>query len=375
MTEQTRRLKKALEGCAERGISPTPQPWAEIESRLEASTVAPARRPRRFLPKTRAGLALAAALVVLFGMGAYAASGLVYKQFRFELPGASGPVYGEQLDLSQTANGVRVSLEWAYADSENVVVGYNIEDLEGNRQVAGRPAELGAQAVMEDGAVKQSLNARLPESVGLTDESGIEFDSTDGQSMTSGNLQPLMDVPVSAVFTPEKSIEPGDDHRFLLKVPVIAQAIPTMNQSEPVGEPFVFDFEIPVRPAPTIEPNREVEAAGVPLILKRVTNSPARPEAEICYGSPDTRYDWSLYGETDSNGIPGFGGGPMIGQNRACTTMLLPESLEGRSTVTVERLEGFPDCPPGDDDGCTIPQSRVRTIHGPWTFEFTVPEG
>ena len=373
MTEQTERLRKALDGCAERGISPTPRPWAEIEGRLEARAAAPARRYRRLVPRTRSGVALAAALVVLFGMGAYAASGLVYDQFRLELPGAGGPVYGEQLGLEQTANGVKVSLEWAYADSRNVVVGYNIEDLEGDRRVAGQPAELGAEAKSEDGPGEQGPNGRSSESVELRDEGGVRFESTDGQSMTSGNLRPLMDVLVSAVFAPEEAIEPGN-RKFRLEIPVVAQALPSMDRSEPVGEPFVFDFEVPVRPAPAIELNQEVEAVGVPLTLKRVVNSPARPEAEICYSSPDTRYDWTLYGAMDRNGIPGFGGGPMIGQDRACTTILLPARLEGRSEVTVERLEGIPGCPPGDDNGCSIPQGRIKTIEGPWIFEVTAQQ-
>lgn len=358
MTEQTQRLKKALEGCAERGIAPTPQPWTQIESRLDARAAAPAWSPRRLLPRGRAGLALAAVFVVLFGMGAYAASSLVYEQFRGELPGARGAVYGEPLDLRQTANGVRVSLEWAYADSRNVVVGYNIEDLDGNRRVAGRPAELDSTGL------------------GLADNNGAHFEVTDGQSMTSANLQPLDQVPVSGVFAPTKAIEPGK-REFRLTIPVEARELPSMDRSEPVGEPFVFDFEIPVRPAPVIETNQTVEAGGVPLTLERVANSPARPEAKICYGSPDTAYDWTIYGESfgdPASGLSGFGGGPMIGENRTCTTMLLAESLEGRSEVTVARLEGVPGCPPGDDNGCSIPQSRIKTIEGPWTFQVTAPE-
>jgi hypothetical protein len=37
--------------------------------------------------------------------------------------------------------------------------------------------------------------------------------------------------------------------------------------------PFVFDFEIPVRPAPTIEVNQRVEAEGVAPTLRRVVAS------------------------------------------------------------------------------------------------------
>jgi hypothetical protein len=83
-------------------------------------------------------MALAAALVLLFSMGAYAASGLVCEEFRLALPGARDPVYGERPGLTQTANGVRVNLERAYADQRIVVVGYGIEDLRSDRRVAGR---------------------------------------------------------------------------------------------------------------------------------------------------------------------------------------------------------------------------------------------
>lgn len=362
MTEQTKRLKRALDGCAARGISPTPEPWAKIEGRLEARAAAPVRRPRRFVPKTRTGLALAAALVVLFGTGAYAASDLVYEEFRLALPGARGPVYGEQLGLTQTANGVRVNLEWAYADQRNVVVGYGIEDLRSDRRVAGRPAELA------------SADMVAPDRVKLTDEGGTAFISTGGQAGGSGILEPLAEVPVQGVYAPKRAIEPGD-RTFRLEIPVVAQALPSYDRSEPVGEPFVFDFEIPVRPAPIVEVNQTVEAAGVALTLERVSDSPARPEARICYGSADMSYDWYMEGEEGpSNGVPGLGQEPMLGEDRACMAMLLPDSLEGRSSVTVESIQGVPRCRPGDDNGCRIDPSRVKSIQGPWTFQFDAPE-
>ncbi len=345
MTEQTQRLKKALDGCAERGISPTPEPWTQIEGRLDARAAAPARGPRRLLPRSRAGLALAAALVVLFGMGAFAASGLVYEEFRLQLPGARGPVYGEQLDLQQTANGVRVSVEWAYADSGSAVVGYNIEDLEGDRRVAGQPAELGSAALKLAGA------------------GGEDFGLTGGQSTTSGNLQPLEQTPASAVFTPERAIEPGE-RRFRLTIPVEAQELPSMDRSKPVGEPFVFDFEIPVRPSPTVEVGQEVEANGVTLTLERVVNSPARAQAVFCLDPPVDDYYWFPVDEDPAADGLMYEGGPVTGENY-CAKVLLADELEGSSSLTVTELEGMPRDPDNPD---------FKTLPGPWTFEFTVPE-
>ena len=362
MTEQTQRLKKALEGCAERGISPTLDPWTEIEDRLEARAVATNRRSRRLPPRGRAGVALVAVLVALFGTGAYAASTLVYEEFRIQLPGAEGPVYGEQLGLSQTARGVKVSLEWAYADSRNVVVAYDIDDLKDDRRVTGQPAELASADMV-------ALNK-----VRLTDESGTAFISTGGQAAGSGTLDPLEEVPASGVYAPKKAIEPGK-HRFRLSIPVVAQALPSYDAWEPVGKPFVFDFEIPVRPAPIVEVNQTVEADGVALTLERVADSPARPEARVCYGAADMDYDWFITGEEDpSNGVAGLGFEPGLGEDRACAVLTLSDNLDGRSTVTVDTIDGVPRCPPGDDNGCRVDPSRVQTFRGPWTFEFTAPE-
>jgi hypothetical protein len=64
----------------------------------------------------------------------------------------------------------------------------------------------------------------------------------------------------------------------------------------------------------------------------------------------------------------------MLGEDPACVAVLLYDSLEGRSSVTVESIEGVPRCLPGDDSECRVDPSRVKTIEGTWTFEFTVPE-
>ena len=120
-------------------------------------------------------------------------------------------------------------------------------------------------------------------------------------------MEPLAEVPVQGVYAPERTIEPGG-RTFRLEIPIVAQALPSYDMSEPVGEPFVFDFEVPVRPAPIMELNQTVEAGGVALTLERISDPPARPEARICYGSADTNYDWDMGGEEGpSNGVPGLG--------------------------------------------------------------------
>lgn len=366
MTEHRERIEKALHECAEHRVPDTADPWPGIRTRLGPET-SPRRSSRaRFMPRTRAGWAFAALVILLCTMGAYAASGLLYVTFQDELPAGDAVDLGQKLDLVQTADGARVTLQWVYADEKSVVAGVSIQDLQENRRAAGYPAE---------------LQPAYPNK--LLHESDARFHESDGQYYGSEDESPMGDVPVSIVFSTDDGIEPGANHRFRLDVPVAARPLvpkgtdvkPPGVSGEgvpyqvPLGEPFVFDFEIPVHPAPTVMVDQQAEASGVTLTLKQVVASPARPGAVICYGSPDIRYDWTLWGERDLF----FGGGPQIGDEHACTSVVLPYQLEGNSTVRVERLEGIPDCPPGDENGCTIPRNEEKKIQGPWAFEFEVP--
>lgn len=147
MTEQNERMEKALRGCAEAGVPDSVDLWPAISESVGTGAIRRHGRPSRrmrFVPSTRTGWAFAALLVLLFGMGAYAATGLLYEMFRDELPGAQEPVFGQQLDITQTqaASGAEVTVRWAYADASYVVVGFSVKDLTNWRQAAGRPAEL-----------------------------------------------------------------------------------------------------------------------------------------------------------------------------------------------------------------------------------------
>jgi hypothetical protein len=55
-------------------------------------------------------------------------------------------------------------------------------------------------------------------------------------------------------------------------VPLVEEPRVGVKVSEKPG-PFVFDFEIPVRPAPTIELNQRFEAEGVARTLRCVVAS------------------------------------------------------------------------------------------------------
>jgi len=167
----------------------------------------------------------------------------------------------------------------------------------------------------------------------------------------------------SAVFEVAGRIEPGGALRFRLEIPLQERPVTPpggggeIPDPEPVGEPFVFGFEIPVRPAPVVEVNQKVTANGITLTLERVTNSPGRPEAVICFEPQDDVRDWFPIGkDLNSEELNWIGN---------CLKMLLYDPLDSRSSVTVARIEVNPSCPSCAKEG--------EMIRGPWRFDFEVP--
>jgi len=268
--------------------------------------------------------------------------------FLSEVPGGEGPGFGQEVAQSQTAAGAKVTVVWAYADAESVVVGYTVEDLTGGRRVGAHPAE---------------LQPSYGTGVRLTDESGTEYGLVSGEWEGSPGPNNIVEGPKanSAVFESAGGIEPGAARNFRLEVPLRERPIIPLDQGgetpepEPVGEPFVFDFEVPVRPAPVVEVNQEATASGITLTLERVTDSPGRPEAVVCLEPSDDVRGWYPIGE-DLN----FEAPSRVAGEGSCLEILLNDPLEGPSSVTVEQIE-------------LNPASDGELVSGPWSFAFKVP--
>lgn len=340
----------------------------------------PRRRtsPSRLIPGTFLGYALAVLSALILGVGAFAASGLVreivgqglpgpgapdpsqgtnlaqsdgglagaHSLFLSEVPGGEGAGFGQEVAQSQTAAGARVTLGWAYADAGSVAVAYTVEDLTGGRRVGANPAE---------------LQPGYPNRVLLTDESGTEYRFADGGGEVSEGPNNILERPRpnSAVFEPMGRIEPGGWRRFHLEITLFEVPLTRPGEeapeAQPVGDPFVFDFKVPVRPAPVVEVNQKATASGLTLALKRVTGSPGRPEAVVCLEPTDgVRGMFPIGGDLSSETS-----GPVAGEGD-CMEMLLKDPLDGPSSVAVEQIE-------------LNPGGEGELIRGPWRFDFEVP--
>jgi hypothetical protein len=216
----------------------------------------------------------------------------------------------------------------------------------------------------------------------------------DGGGMGSEGPDNMMEGPAAntVVFAAQGMIEPDNGHRFHLEIPLQAYPVVLPEQKEPapepVGELFVFDFRVPVRPAPVVNIDQRVEANGVTLTLNRVIDSPGRPQGIVCFDPPDGEHRWML-GEDVRMGGPlwftypfdgGLEHGPLsaypegyLGSTQAergrCHAVGLGPDRSGSYSFEVETLEGWPE----DIEGLDGPED-IEKVRGPWRFDFEVPE-
>ncbi len=364
MSEQRKRISEALRVCAETGVPETAAPWPEIRDRALAGRRSRRRSPRRsrFVPRTRSGLAFAALLLMLFGAVGFAATGWINELFEDFAPEVQEANLGVQLNEKQTVDGITFTLERAYADEDNVVVGYSIEGFE---DWSDRYPTTGLSVVTDgsDGAFEYVGGGGMG-----TDP---VYDTEGGESLSD-----------LAFFEPSNKLDPSAKHGFRFELKPNPKAERGGGQdgspAKAADKTLVFDFGIPVHEVDVIEAGQTVEANGIPITLERVENSPARTEAILCFDPPrDDEYTWIPVvprpdiAESDVFSNESLYGAPPE-EEIGCVGYDLFRSIydePGRHTLTVTRIEGR--SPSADDPRLMVLRERIA---GPWTFEFEVPE-
>ena len=188
-------------------------------------------------------------------------------------------------------------------------------------------------------------------------------------------------------FKPKEELKPGKEHDFRLQIPLYESAVVPLQGKQPPpepfpGDPFVFKFEVPVHAVSVVDVNQKATAKGVTLRLDRVIDSPGRPRAVICYEPPDDKHSWlsyggegTLLGSWSTSGWSGTGSMRSIPPAK-CHKLMLKAPAEGRTSVEVRMLEGWPDCQSFKEEAAwqACMEKQYRTIRGPWRFDFKVQD-
>jgi hypothetical protein len=248
-------------------------------------------------------------------------------------------------NISQTRDGVTVTVQQVYADSNQIVIGFKVTSVDGQRYSFG-----GAQ--LKDGAGNNLL--------------GVIGTGYNGPSNTPG-----LNLPAGEgveVFAFDASRIQGTPSQIDLHLTLMLHALPPTLGHE-VG-PFTFDLTAPFNPGRAIEIQKTVTNAGIDVTLERIIVTPSGARAHICYGLPTRDRSWTLIanldigdGRTQSAGLVR----PPTRIGEICDRVYFrdarPEQF-GVWTLTVTELVAGP--PP------TQPGEAMR-VSGPWAFQFNVP--
>lgn len=275
---------------------------------------------------------------------------------------------GASVEEKIERDGATVTIDRVYADQRYVVLGLHVDGLDG---LGDRPGNARDDLLANVGLSDPAAERAAADGSGkffVTDEYWTAWVPPGQEEAGPYVPRPPKGSQVgTVVFQSPEELAPGE-HRFRVEVHLSRFR---GDSEEPVVRPFVFDLEVPVEPAPTIQVDQTGERNGVPITLTRVVNSPVGTYAFLCFDPPEGRYDWPAV----KTGFLGLGGGhladvPVYHEGAAaaaeegCATYNFGETLydkPGTHSLTITELHA------GD------PEVR-GSVKGPWRFRFEVPK-
>jgi hypothetical protein len=258
---------------------------------------------------------------------------------------------GAVVGVSQTIDGYSVTIERAYADPNQLMLGITVRDL-GNRgwtQVMAMYAD-------------------------VTDEQGRAFGHSGGQSIPDGSSAAAN----LAWLTPQAGLTPGQ-HTLHVSVPSIsvrdnttpppdalsgtASGGDTWSPWHQIAGPWIFIVPLDVPGGSVARPNGAASVGGTEVRLTQVTVSPSSVNATIRVTRGRTSGEWAPVGQFEHAGraypitVSSIGGG-----DGAITLQALDgtPSASGDWTLRIDELVG--------SDGT----QQVR-LAGPWEITFSMP--
>jgi len=284
------------------------------------------------VPKTRLAWAFLPLVVLLLGGAVYGASSLLSELFQRHAPQLEEAGLAQELELSQTINGITVSLERAYADSNVVLVGFTVNGPDTRYQ-----AEISGLSTADG----QNLTGMI--GVGT------------GSKEIMGNLNSS-----ATIYTFDASTLKNVSSELYLILEVNVADLPIIGESKTLAGPFRFEFDVPFHVGKSIDIGQTVEAASVPVTLKQVTISHWGVRA--VFQIPDGKDYAAIVSLILPNGDKASGS-LVMHRETSIVNYFRGDFTEqsGEWTLTVSELVL---------DSPNTPQQRLA---GPWVFQFDIP--
>lgn len=366
---EDRNIARMLNEIAEDEVPATLDMWPAIRGRLT-----PGRSAPRWVVATRLGWAsLILVALLLLGGVAYALSPAIAQVFRSFLPGwqhVEESHLAQELSLSQTIDGVTVTLERAYADANEIIIGYSVKG-------AAEGVRIGRVTLTDEQGRTFSEIAGAGV-LGASDLLGVNLPPGEAAYLSAFDASPVEGAPAAlrlrlAMYLVRWVTVEQDGATALPPASDDSQTIaPALTvREEVVGGPFTFDFSVPFIPGRSVEVHQTVEENGVAMRLEKVVVAPSETRAIICFAPPPGADHWTLLAElTAGEGHRASASfvNPLDGAGEElCQRVSFPEPLHNRAglwTLEITELLGT--------DLTQIPTRDVR-LSGPWTFSFSVP--
>jgi hypothetical protein len=316
------------------------------------------RTRRQRLGFRTGALIAAAALVLIVGVVGYAVAPLIDQLLATERGVATLPM--QNIGQAQSANGVTVKLERAYADVNRIIVAYTVQV----------PAGFANSTSGIDGKIS------------LTDDQGVAFPVIEGQGV-DGNQPPH--VGAGLVTFDAESLAPDTANVSLrLTLPDVRAKAEKAGGSDLAAGAFAFKFTVPVMPGRVVAVNRTTVANGVPVTLERVVVTPSETRAYMRFpaSSGIDASDWIADAHISGAGwnsrqLPaGFSGEMTLGSmfmnsggEHVTTFSGDYRGRHGEWSLTVDALSGVDTKAPSSEGG--LP--KQARIAGPWIFKLSLP--
>ncbi len=279
----------------------------------------------------------------------------------------------QALALAQTMNGVVVTLQQAYADANQIIVGYTITSLNGQRYYPRTQMLSDASGSVFSPSLG-SGNLRRSDIVGISLplESGsyvFSFDAALIRGMPSElNLRLIIDLQAPALPPAVTSSQQILEEPLVKSLDLNGSALPRFKGLY-VG-PFTFDFSVPFVPGRVVQVQQVVAESGVSMRLDQVVITPSETRATLCFDPPGKeRKDWAPIADLYTSDVHALSARIVRQLDKgveSCHQITYPPIMVNQSgtwTLIVTEVVGFD----------IVQRGEQRRLSGPWVFRFGVP--